>query len=161
MYVISCWISTYYEYSGNINLEPLSILHKSQYVGFPIMNLLPTTVWTVNLFLPILMFISNFICLGLNSVSAFFLINIYHRKNSFVLVVFSLLYSFWKKEKIKVDFWEHHAVYVCKSLPPSTFECLNWSLWYLVCISWHLRPSSTYKSFPSACVSVCVYPYGW
>jgi hypothetical protein len=54
-------------------------------------------------------------------------------------------------EKIKVGIRDPHSVSVCVCvLPASTFECLNQSLCYLVCVSWHLSPSQrrTSKSPP-------------
>jgi hypothetical protein len=45
--------------------------------------------------------------------------------------------------------------------PPSTFECLNQSLWNLVCVSWHLSPSQRLTSYTPAislCVCLCIPP---
>jgi hypothetical protein len=50
------------------------------------------------------------------------------------LFCFSLFFLFWK---IKVGLSDHHAVCVSS---PTTSECLNKSLWSLICISWHLGP---------------------
>jgi hypothetical protein len=41
----------------------------------------------------------------------------------------------------KVGLCDLHAVCVFVYPPMLTFECLNQSLWNLICISWHLSPS--------------------
>jgi hypothetical protein len=57
-------------------------------------------------------------------------------------------------EKIKVSLWDHLALCVSVSPPPkSTYECLNQSLWNLVCVSatWAHLNGVLHKS---VCVSV-------
>jgi hypothetical protein len=48
----------------------------------------------------------------------------------------------------------------CLCILPSAFECLNQSLWNLVCISWNLSQSQwlTHKSPLSICVPVFIFP---
>jgi hypothetical protein len=46
-------------------------------------------------------------------------------------------------KEIQLGLWDHLAVCVCESpCPlPSNFECLNQSLFSLLCVSWHLSSS--------------------
>jgi hypothetical protein len=47
---------------------------------------------------------------------------------------------------------------LCIPLPQSTFECLNQSLWNLVCISCYLSPSQRHIIPPiSLCVCMCIH----
>jgi hypothetical protein len=74
------------------------------------------------------------------------------------LSIFHLLAGFPYFEKINLGLWKHHAACMSVNPPLSTFECLNQSLWNLVCLSWHLSSSNSilHKYLPSVCVFVCV-----
>jgi hypothetical protein len=61
--------------------------------------------------------------------------------------LFSICSLFWiytsRLMRSSCNLWVHVCVAVCLYVYPplTTFECLNQSLWNLVCTSWHLIPS--------------------
>jgi hypothetical protein len=62
---------------------------------------------------------------------------------------------------MKVGLCDLHVVCVSMNPPsPLTFECLNQSLWNVICISWHLSPFQRCTSLipPFSLCVICVSP---
>jgi hypothetical protein len=75
-------------------------------------------------------------------------------KSRMYFILFYLLASFSYFEKMKIGLCDNHAVSMYS--PLLIYECLNQSLWNLVCISWHPSPSQRHISW-ILCISLCVF----
>jgi hypothetical protein len=76
-----------------------------------------------------------------------------------ILLIFLAYFPYF--EKVKVELCDLHSVCVFVYSPVSAFECLNQSLWNLVCITWHLRHvqwRTLYIPPILLCVCMCVSP---
>jgi hypothetical protein len=88
-----------------------------------------------------------------------------HSENKMVISLNPFLILLFLFKKIIVDLWDRRDVSVsvhlcvcCLYIPPSTFECLNQSLWNLVRVSCHLSLSQLCTShIPPVSLCVCMW----
>jgi hypothetical protein len=163
--------SKYYPFTANIflspiflNLSPLLkhngcpvIIKKIQYSGFQSRVFKTVTLWVVTLFnVGGYQYFEATCCLHLLGEILIIRwsfwpwiwrqnVSLKHWYPSIQPIQQQCLAYFPNFEKIKVSLWDNLAVCLCVS-PITTFECLNKSLWKLVCISCHMSPSQWHTS---------------